>query len=242
MLGHFFGWGFIVQVLAIAHWAKRGRDRFWIWIIIFGGVVGALAYFLIEGLPDWDDMKRSMRGPSRRRRIETLRAMIHDNPSAGNYEELGALLVEERKWRDAREAFDRAIAQRTDLLDTFYWRGVAAFELGDDKAAIADLEKVAKVHPKYDYSRVQCFLARALARSVRTQEAMAAFERLIEISTSSESIVTAAEFFAANGREAQARELVDTILARRATMPAYQKRRDRTWISLAKKLDRKLAA
>lgn len=242
MLGHFFGWGFIIQLIAIVHCVKRGRERFWIWIILFGGVVGALAYFITEGMPDWDDMKRSFRGPARRKRITTLRAYVRENPSAGNYEELGALLIEERKWREAREAFDRAIQSRSDLLDTFYWRGVAAFEVGDDAAAIKDLEHVAKIQPKYDYSRVQCFLARALARSGRTAEAMAAFERLIEISTSSESIVTAAEFFAANGREAQARELVEIILTRRETMPAYQRRRDRVWLSMAKKLNRKLAA
>ena len=114
MLQYLFGYGFIFQIIAIVHWAKRGRDRFWIWIIIFGGVVGALAYFLIEGLPDWQDMKRSFTGPARRRRIAMLRAMILDNPSAGNYEQLGELLVQQKRWAEARDAFDKAIAARSD--------------------------------------------------------------------------------------------------------------------------------
>lgn len=157
----------------------RVRDRFWIWIIIIGGVIGAFAYFVVEGMPDWQDLKRSMKGPARRKRIAALRAMVLDNPSAGNYEELGELLMQQKKWAEARDAFDRSIAARADSLHAFYWRGAVAFELGDDEAALRDFQYVVKTDPKHDYSRAQCLLARALARSGRTAEAMSAFERLI---------------------------------------------------------------
>jgi len=239
-LQYLFGYGFLFQLLAILHWAKRGGDRFWIWIIIFGGAVGSIAYFLIAGMPDWDELKRSFTGPARRRRIAVLRAMIRDNPSAGNYEQLGELLVQQKKWGEARDAFDRAIRSRSDLLDTFYWRGVCALEVGDDVAAIADLQHVVKTDPKYDYSRAQCLLARSLARGGRTEEAAAAFDRLVESSTAAESLVSAAEFYAAHGRQAAALELIETILSRRETMPSYQKRRDRAWLRAAKRLARRL--
>ena len=240
ILPYLFGSGFIVQLIAVVHCAKTGRDRIWIWIILFGGLIGAAAYFLVAFLPDWSDISRRISGPGRRKRIATLRAMIRDNPSAGNYEELGELLVQQRRWSEARDAFDRAIASRSDLLDTFYWRGVSAFEVGDDTAAITDLQYVVGKDPKYDYSRARTLLARSLARAGRTEEAMATFDRLVESSTASEPLVTAAEFYAANGRADTARDLVETILARRETMPAYQKRRDRAAFSAARKLKRKL--
>jgi hypothetical protein len=141
---------------------------------------------------------------------------------------------------DNPEASDRAIAARSDSLDSFYWRGVAAFETGDDAAALTDLQAVVKSEPKYDYARAQCLLARSLARSGRTEEAMAAFDRLVEITTSAESLVSASEFFAANGRQPAARDLVQGILARRATMPSYQQRRDRPFLRRAAALGRKL--
>lgn len=240
ILPYFFGWGFVLQLIAVVHCAKTGRDRFWIWIIIIGGLIGALAYFLVEGMPDWNALMRSFKGPARRRRIIALRAMIRDNPSAGNYEQLGELLVQQEKWGEARDAFDRAIASRSDLLDTFYWRGVCAFHLGDHAAAITDLQYVVARDPKYDYSRARCLLARALARSGRVDEAMTTFDLLVESTTASESLVAAAEFYAANGRAETARELVEAVLSRRETMPSYQKRRDRPAFRAARKLVRRL--
>src|SRR5204862_399168 len=89
-VGHFFGWGVIVQIAAIVHWSRKRPATYWLFIIIFFGFLGALAYFLVEGI-DFDAMGKSIRGPSRRRRIHALQALIRDNPSAGNYEELGEL-------------------------------------------------------------------------------------------------------------------------------------------------------
>src|SRR6266545_2453648 len=67
-VGHFFGWGVIVQIAAIIHWSRKRPATYWLFIIIFFGFLGALAYFLVEGI-DFDAMGRSVRGPSRRRRI-----------------------------------------------------------------------------------------------------------------------------------------------------------------------------
>jgi len=242
LLPYIFGYGFIFQLIAIVHCVRQGRDRFWIWIIIIGGLLGALAYFLVEFLPDWHNVKRSFTGVARRKRIAALRAMVRDNPSAGNYEELGELLMQQRRWSEAREAFDHALKSRTDLLEPFYQRGLAAFEMGDDAAAIADFGYVVGKEPKYAYSRARCLLARSLARAGRNEEAMTTFDRLVESSTASESLVTAAEFYASNGRQALARELVESVLLRRVTMPAYQKRRDRAWFRMAKRLERRLAS
>jgi hypothetical protein len=234
-----FALGIVVQIFAIVHCVKRGRDRFWIWIILFGGAIGAAAYYLVEVLPEIG-VGDVFTGPGRRKKISMLRAVIRDNPSAGNYEQLGELLVQEKKWHEAREAFDKALASRTDSLDPFYWRGVSAYETGDYLAAIPDLQHVVKVDPKYDYSRAMCRLACALARGGRTEDAAQTFERLVETTSSAESLVNAAEFYAVEGRYDKARELVYAILERRATMPSYQRRRDAAWLRKAKQLERKL--
>ena len=236
----FFPWGVILHIIAIVHWVRRRPETFWLWIIILFGPLGAFAYFIAEMIPDLGLMRGSMHGFSRRRRINTLRATILENPSAGNYEELGDLLLEEKKYREARDCFDRALGSRTDHVDPFYRRGISAFELGDAAAALPDLERVVKSDPKYDYSRARLFYARALAAGGRTEEAASVFESLTEGTT--EAVCYAAEFFAQHGRKEEARALVERIKARKHTMPAYQKRRERPWLRRASSLNRRLAA
>jgi len=232
-MGRFFSIGFVLQVIALIHFIRRRPDNYWIWIILFFGPLGATVYILMEMVPDLGLARQSFKGMSRRKRIRNLEATVLENPSAGNYEELGDLLLDEKQYARARECFDRSLASRTDSIDPFYRRGIAELELGDLPAALADFERVIKADPKYDFSRARLMYAQALARSKRPDEASAIFDNLVQTSTSTETLLVAAEFYANRGRTAEARELAQRILARRATMPAYQKRRERPWLRRA---------
>ena len=48
----FYPWGLILQGLAIFHFIRRRPDTYWLWIILFGGGLGALVYIAAEVLPD----------------------------------------------------------------------------------------------------------------------------------------------------------------------------------------------
>ena len=43
----FYPWGFIVQVVALVHFFRRRPDGFWLWVIFFGGFLGALVYICL---------------------------------------------------------------------------------------------------------------------------------------------------------------------------------------------------
>ena len=67
--------------------------------------------------------------------------MIIDNPSIGNYEELGDLYLDDGKFVKARECFDKVLA-REESIDPLYRRALSAIALNDYSAAAADLQKV----------------------------------------------------------------------------------------------------
>lgn len=226
-------WGIILQAVAIVHFIRRRPDTYWLFIILIGGWLGALVYIVVEVIPDAGLLRTSFQVFPRRRRIHELERAILDNPSAGNYEELGLLYLDDRNFSQARACYDKAISSRTDSVDPFYRRGVAEVELGDFAAAVPDLERAVAADPDYDFHRAKGLLAHAYAQTGQAEKAAALFQQATKISTSSETYYNYALFLHAQGRNEEARGWAQKILDKGPTMPSYQRRRERPWFRKA---------
>ena len=236
LTGLFYPWGLLVQAAAVIHFIRRRPDTYWIYVILFLGPIGAAVYLCAEAIPDLGLLRGTIKMFPRRKRISQLEQLVRQNPSAGNYEELGDLLMEDGKCARAREAFDRAIAARSDTLDAFYRRGVCALELGDAAAAVPDLEKVYAKEPGYDFQRAGGLLAHAYAQTAQKERAEVLFREVTARSVSSETYLNFAALLASEGRSAEARQWAQKVLDKKAAMPGYQKRRERPWFRSANKL------
>ena len=223
----FYPWGLLLQGLAIVHFIRRRPNMYWIYIILFLGAVGALIYLVVEALPDAGLVGQSFKVFPRRKRIGQLELAIRDNPSAGNWEELGNLYMDDGKLQMARTAFDKAIAARADTLDTFYRRGICALQLGDAPGALPDLERVVLKDAKYDFHRAAGLLAHAYAQTGQKEKAEALFRQVTVISTLSETYLNFADLLARTGRNAEARQWAQKVLDKEPTMPGYLRRRER---------------
>jgi hypothetical protein len=235
-------WGFLLQALAIVHFIRRRPDTYWIFVILFLGPLGAIIYLAVEALPDVGLLGQSFKVFPRRSRIRELEVAIHDNPSAGNYEELGDLYMDDGKIAQARAAFDRAIAARADTLDPFYRRGVCALQLGDAAAAVPDLERVVNKEVDYDFHRAAGLLAHAYAQTGQKEKADALFREVMKISTLSETYLNFAELLASEGRNAEAREWAQKVLDKKPSMPGYLRRRERPWFRRAGEMLKRVSA
>lgn len=226
-------WGVILQVIAIVHFIRRRPDTYWLFIILFLGWIGALVYVVAEVIPDAGLLRTEFQVFPRRRRIRELELAILDNPSAGNYEELGLLYFDDHDYAKARACYDRAISSRTDSADPFYRRGVAEVQLGDFTAAVPDLERAVAADPGYDFHRAKGLLAHAYAQTGKMEKADLLFRQATQISTSSETYYNYALFLQSQDRLSEAREWAQKIVDKKATMPGYLKRRERPWFRKA---------
>ena len=240
MLGLFYPYGIVLQAIAILHFVRRRPDAYWLWIILLGGGLGSLVYIFVEMVPDARLLHGAYQVFPRRKRIKQLEAQVFDNPSVGNYEELGDLLLDDGKYARARECFDKVVA-RSDEIDPLYRRALCALALEDFAAAAADLEAVTAREPKYDYQRAAGLRAHALARLGQTDAAHALFAEVTRTSTLSETEYNYAALLADTGRPAEAREWVERVLRKKATMPDYIRRRERPWFRRAAALRKRLA-
>jgi len=237
----FSWWGILLRIVAIVHFIRRRPDFFWLWIILFHWV-GALVYILVEVIPDAGLLRTSVQVFPRRRRIHELERAILDNPSAGNYEELGLLYLDDGNFSRARACYDKAISSRSDSPDPFYRRGIAEIELGDFSAAVPDLERTVAADPGYDFHRAKGLLAHAYAKTGQADKADKLFREATKISTSSETYYNYALFLQSQGRSAEAREWARKILDKKPTMPGYLRRRERPWFRKAYALLARLPA
>ena len=105
-----------------------------------------------------------------------------------------------------------------------------------------DLERVVGKDPKYDFHRASGLLAHAYATTGQTEKADRLFQKTTEISTMSETYLNYASFLAAQGRNLEAREWTERILAKKPTLPGYLRRRERPWFRRAKGLLKQLPA
>lgn len=237
----FYPWGLILYAVAIIHFIRRRPDNFWIWVILFIPF-GAVAYILMEVIPDLGLLRHTFEAFPRRKRIRHLEALITQNPAAGNLEELGDLYLDERDFKHARECYERAIATRLSSDDAFYRRGVTAIELEDYATALPDLEYTVSRDPKYDLYRAMGLLAYAYAQTGQPDKAEACFEEAIRISTLSETYLNYASFLASHQRTGEAREWAQKVLQKKPTMPSYLRRRERPWFRKANALLKRLPA
>jgi hypothetical protein len=233
LTGLFYPWGLLLQAAAIIHFIRRRPDTYWIWIILFLGPIGALVYIFAEVVPDFGLLQQSFKAFPRRKRIKQLEMEIRDNPSSGNFEELGDLQMDEGRLQLARAAYDKAIAARSNTLDCFYRRGVCALLLGDAAAALPDLEMTVQKDAGHDFNRAAGLLADAYAKTGQAEKADTMFRQAIERSTLSETYLNYADFLASQGRNPEARQWAQRVLDKKPTMPRYLRRRERPWFRRA---------
>jgi hypothetical protein len=226
----------VLQAAALVHFFRRGGGN-WVWffVIIFLGPLGAIVYFIVEVLPGMRDVDPSQNWRARRQRWKELQIAIHQNPSPGNYEELGDLYRHESDWKQARECYDKAIGARTSHPDPYFGRAVSAIEMGDAKAAIPDLEKVVSMDRKFDFQRALGLLAHCYALTGRSDEADKLFREALETSTLSETQFHYAGFLASQGRNAEARDWLQRIVGKKAVLSGPLLRAQKPWIAKAEK-------
>jgi hypothetical protein len=238
-LVHFFSWGVALQILCFIHFFRRRPDQFWLFVIFFGGALGAAVYMVMEVLPDLTTLRASVNRFSRKRRIHALEALVQVNPAIGNREELADLLLEEGQYARARAIYNEIISPRTEEIDVFYRRGLCAMAMDDPAAAIPDLERAVTQDHKYDFYRAPGMLAQAYALTGQPDRAEKYFRDATEISTLSETMYNYAAFLFGQGRDEDARAWAKKVADKELTLPRYLRRRERPWTKRAKALLKK---
>ena len=241
--------GIIVAVLDIAlivHAAKTGRFMPWGFIILFLPGTGALAYVVVELLPEWFGSTRVRRtrqqiagamDPTGRYRqlqeeLEIVDTIANRSALAGECLTLG-------KYDEALAQYDAILAKPLGEEPGFMLgKARAEYGVGDAAAALATLDELERRWPDYRSADGRLLYAMALEREGRNDEALADYAAVGQYFPGAEPRVRQAQLLQRLGRDGEARELAEDVVRTLSRAPAHVRKSQRQWLASAQKLAR----
>jgi hypothetical protein len=233
----------LLDVLCVVHAAKTGR--FWPWgaVILAVPGFGALAYFLMEILPEW---LGTPQGQLVRHRVSKtldpakhyrmLSDQLEVTDTIANRVALAEECLELEKFEEALRHYDHVLAlPMGDEAVYALGKARAQFGLGQSDEAIATLDGLRMRRPDYQSAEGHLLYARALEENGRIEDALFEYQAVANYFSGAEARVRYGLLLDKAGRQAEAKAVLSEVLARYKRSPRYVRRMQSEWIARAQK-------
>ena len=217
----------------VIHFFRKRPEGYWFFVIVFLGPIGALAYFVMEVVPDLRVKPPWLARMERRRRRACLEHVVAESPALEHLQELGEICALEGEHERAIELFTRALKRDPDLREARHGRAKSRVALGQIDGAIEDLEPLVRAEPKYHFWDSYLTLAECYERAGRTDAARGAYQDILGRTTVSRAYYGYGLLLNRLGEREPAREMMRQILAKKPTLPRYLRRQERPWFRKA---------
>ena len=239
----------LLQVIAVVHLFRTGRDMRWLFLIILVPLIGCLAYFIVEVLPSFQNSPGARRALKRAKNAmdpgRDLRENTLSYERSQNVETASKLAEELTKAGRHAEAIRVCTEARTGLFEDdpkiLLSLSKAQFAAGDHAAAIATLDYLRDKNPGFRSADGHLIYARALEESGATQRALEEYAALANYYPGAEARVRQAMLHKKVGEAARAGELFAAILNDARLAPKHFRTSQREWIELAERESRSRA-
>lgn len=240
---HWFGLGVGGLVLLFTLWmiidaVRKGEWAWVVYMLIMPGLAAAWYFFYLFRGPTSRGFE--LPGAHDRRRIKELQARIHNLDHAHHHSQLGDVYFQQGKYEQAEGCYRAAMQRDGNDPDTRAHFGQCLLRQKRAAEARPLLEGVLRENPKHDYNYTAMAYAETLAALGETDNAIKSWEYVVANNSYPRAKVQLAELYLAKNEPDLARTQLKDILADDPHAPAYQRRRDRVWVSRAKSLLRKL--
>jgi hypothetical protein len=233
----------LLQIACVIHVMRTGRDRMWIYLLIFLPGIGVLAYVAAEIIPDFF-RSRTGRGlhsqairsfdPGRglRRRYQAL----DEADTVENRRLLAEELIEAGRFDDALAMY-RGIVAGIHADDPGLLMGMAnaAYGAGEFEEASQTIFRLGETNPNYHPVEAQLLYARCLEALGRDDDAAREYAQLATHAPGEEVRCRYAMLLQRLGRHAEANAVFSEILTRSKRAPSHYRRRERHWIDIARR-------
>lgn len=232
-------WFLLVAAFTLWMLVDAIRRQEYIWAILmffFPGLTPILYYFLVYRSQPSATRGFELPGTYNRNRIKELESQIHHLDKAHHHAELGDIYFQQGKLAEAEKCYRAAIERDSTDSDFQAHLGQCLLRQGRPQEAAPLLEKIARENPRHDYGHTLMAYAETLTKLGRKDEALAAWQQVLEHHTYARARVQLAQLRLERGEKDLARKELTDLLADEAHSASFQKKQDKPWIRQAKSL------
>ena len=233
---------FAIDVVLIVHAAKTDRFSPWAYVILFLPGVGAIAYVVVEILPEYryaPQVRKARSGlgmqVNRNKRYRVLRSELEMADTLGNRLKLAqeCLLL---------GRFDEALVLYEDIVKLpmgdeplyFLGKGHAEFGLGQPQAVLDTLDELKQRWPDYRSQDGHLLYAKALEAAGRPKEALDEYADLSRYFAGQEVQVRRLLLLDKVGQSAEAEAIASEIVRYQKKAPRHARHQQAEWFSKAR--------
>jgi hypothetical protein len=220
---------------------RRGEWLWAVFIFLFPPLNAPLYFFLVYRQSVGGVRGFELPGAADRRRIKELQDQIHHLDKAHHHSQLGDLYFRQGKLDQAEARYRAALEREPEDADTLAHYGQCLLRQRRAAEALPLLERVVAQDPGHDFGHTRMALAEAYAALGRPDDALAAWQAVLERHTYARARVQLAELYLARGQPELARGELDGVIADDAHAPEFQRRQERVWVQGARTLRRGIA-
>ena len=230
----FLGFAALIQLGCIIHIIRTGRQTYWIMVILFLPVLGALAYLILEVLPEYQGNRhvRSARAKvvasvDPDRDVRSARDALSLADTAANRIRLADALAALGRFGDAMPYYRDALAAAPGPdTRTAAKLARALFEEGQSAEAMALIETIEPLRTQSDADRLALLKARVLTELGRKEEALVILADIVTRMPGEEARCRYAALLLDLGFEPKARAVLEEVEDRMKRLDRQQRAAD----------------
>jgi hypothetical protein len=232
-----------IEAALIVHVIRTGRNSLWIWAILLIPFAGAIAYIVVELLPDLFRSHAARRaGTALRRTVDPERQLRRYSSEA----RVSGNLDSRRRYAEeltAHGQFDAAIAEYQGSLSGLYEHDPqlllglarAQFGKGDCGAARASLDRLIAQNPEFKSAEGHLLYARALEGEGNLDKALDEYRALAGYYPGAEARVRYGQLLKRRGDSDGAHRVFSELLESAQLAPGHYRKAQREWLDLARR-------
>jgi hypothetical protein len=233
----------LLDISLIYHASRTGRLQPWAFIILMVPLIGALAYIVVELVPEWLSGPGAQQARQRvanrldpEKQYRELCDRLADADTIANRAALAAECQKIGRFDETEGHYDHIL--KLPMGDEPHYalgKAQAQFDRSRPADVLVTLDDLQKRWPDFQSPEGHLLYARALGEVGRIDEALDEYHALVAYAPGAEARVRYGMLLRMVGRTAEARVVFNELLIQMRRAPQYVREAQAEWLSIAEK-------